>query len=122
MPRAEHTILAFCISIILHASIFEFDPSYVQLCESHGVRIFSDEMYCGLEHGLAEPLCSAVQLAGACELGHIALGGLSKWGAMPGLRIGWLVSADSAVMRRVNELKDYTTICPASPSEVSTTI
>ena len=48
----------------------------------------------------------------------ISLGGLSKTVGLPGLRIGWLAASDRDFMARVAQLKDYTTICPAAPSEV----
>ena len=85
------------------------------LCERHGVRIFSDEMYRGLELGTAarQQLCSAVEMGER----HVALSGLSKWAALPGLRAGWLVARDAALVAEVNRLKDYTTICPAAPTE-----
>ena len=86
--------------------------------------------YRGLEHPAArdnadDSISSAGDWPGAAALPSsvelsptaVALGGMSKVFAMPGIRIGWLVSADAALMARVNELKDYTTICPASPSE-----
>lgn len=37
---------------------------------------------------------------------------------LPGLRIGWLATRDTALLDRVAELKDYTTICNSQPSEV----
>ena len=52
-----------------------------------------------------------------CMPKGISLGGLSKSYGLPGLRIGWLVSGNPAFQRRVQELKDYTTICPPAPSE-----
>jgi aspartate/methionine/tyrosine aminotransferase len=42
---------------------------------------------------------------------------LSKTYGLPGLRIGWLATHDSEVLGRVAQLKDYTTICNAAPSE-----
>lgn len=36
--------------------------------------------------------------------------GLSKAWGCPGLRIGWLATRDAAFLKRVLELKDYTTM------------
>ena len=37
---------------------------------------------------------------------------------LPGLRVGWLATKDKALMKRVKELRDYTTICNSAPSEI----
>jgi aspartate/methionine/tyrosine aminotransferase len=42
----------------------------------------------------------------------------SKVYALPGLRIGWLATKNEALMKRVKELRDYTTICNSAPSEI----
>lgn len=46
------------------------------------------------------------------------MGGLSKVYALPGLRIGWLVTRDRALCESLAAFKDYTTICSSAPSEV----
>jgi aspartate/methionine/tyrosine aminotransferase len=56
-------------------------------------------------------------LADAYENG-IALSGLSKSFALPGLRIGWLVSQRSDLIPRWLAFKDYTTIYNSAPSEI----
>lgn len=80
----------------------------------HGLVIFSDEMYRYLE---LDPL---TQLPSICELyeNGIALSGLSKSFALPGLRIGWLVAKDNTWVDRWLSIKDYTTICNSAPSEI----
>jgi aspartate/methionine/tyrosine aminotransferase len=42
---------------------------------------------------------------------------MSKTYGLPGLRIGWVATQDRAILKRMAELKDYTTICSAAPSE-----
>ena len=37
---------------------------------------------------------------------------------MPGVRIGWLATRDVRFLRRVAELRDYTTICSSAPSQI----
>ncbi len=86
----------------------------VELVRSRGIPLFSDEMYRFLEHDPRE------RLPAACELYDRALTlcGMSKAFGLAGLRLGWLVAKDRAVYDRLCELKDYTTICAAAPSEV----
>ena len=76
-----------------------------ELCEEYGVRLFGDEMYRGMELQGCTTLSSAVDLVPSRG---VSLSGLSKWGAAPGLRAGWLVTGDPDVTARINTLKDYT--------------
>lgn len=86
----------------------------IELLRGRGIRLFSDEMYRFLE---VDP---AQRLPSACEVYErsLSLGGMSKAFGMAGLRLGWLVVKDRAVYERLAELRDYTTICNAAPSEV----
>ncbi len=88
--------------------------SIVGTAEEHGITLFSDEMYRGLEYDEAQRLPSA------CETYEkaVTLSGLSKSFGLPGLRTGWLATRDSELLRRAGEMKDYTTICSSAPSEV----
>lgn len=86
----------------------------VRVVAERGATLFSDEMYRGLEMDPGRRLPSAPDLS---ENG-VALTGLSKTYGLPGLRLGWLASADRGVIDRVLALKDYTTICTPAPSEV----
>ncbi|DBA74322.1 TPA: hypothetical protein ACH3X1_011096 [Trebouxia sp. C0004] len=71
-------------------------------------------MYRGLEHDRAAKLPAA---ADSYEKG-ISLCGVSKALSMPGLRIGWVAMQDTALLQRIMQLRDYTTICCSAPSEV----
>jgi len=86
----------------------------VELCRSHGITLFSDEMYRLLEYDPAH------RLPAVCDLYErgISLSGLSKSMALPGLRMGWLVTRDAALFQRWLIYKDYTTICSSAPSEI----
>ncbi len=86
----------------------------VELARSRGVRVFSDEMYRMLE------LDPKDRLPSACELDDsaIVLFGMSKTFGLAGLRVGWLIVKDAETRERFAEYKDYTTICPATPSEL----
>ena len=48
----------------------------------------------------------------------VSLSGISKAFGMPGIRIGWLAMRDAELMRRLQTLHDYSTICSSAPSEV----
>jgi aspartate/methionine/tyrosine aminotransferase len=86
----------------------------VNLVKERGVYLLSDEMYRFLE------IDKGVTLPAACEMYErsFSLSGLSKTFGLPGLRIGWLTSKEKKLLERVNELKDYTTICSSAPSEI----
>jgi len=86
----------------------------VEIARERGIPIFSDEMYRYLEHDASQRLPSVAEIY---ERG-IALSGLSKSFALPGLRIGWLISKDKAILQSCAFYKDYTTICNSAPSEV----
>jgi aspartate/methionine/tyrosine aminotransferase len=91
----------------------EFE-AILALAERHAVYVFSDEMYRLLEYDPSRRLPSA------CDRYERAtsLGGMSKSLALPGLRIGWLVTRAPGLRTRWQEYKDYTTICSSAPSEI----
>ncbi len=86
----------------------------IQLARKRDIYIFGDEMYRGLEY---EP---ARRLPALCDLYEkgISLSGLSKAYGLPGLRLGWLATQESALIERWLGFKDYTTICNSAPSEI----
>lgn len=84
------------------------------LVSAQGGRVFSDEMYRHLELGGRAPLPSAVQMSDRA----IASSGLSKSLSAPGLRVGWLVTHDEALLADIARRKDWTTICAPGPAEV----
>ena len=91
------------------------------MCEEREIGIFSDEMYRGMNlamHG-RNTLPSAVDLLSSRG---VSLSGLSKWGAMPGLRAGWLIAKEAETTHQINTLKDYTTICPNAVTEFAASI
>jgi aspartate/methionine/tyrosine aminotransferase len=88
--------------------------SLITLARQHQIYVFSDEMYRLLEYNEGQRLPSICDIY---ERG-ISLSGMSKSLAMPGLRIGWLATADKDLRNRWITLKDYTTICSSAPSEI----
>jgi hypothetical protein len=85
----------------------------VVLCRQHGIWLFSDEVYRGLERKPALRLPSAIE---AYEKG-LTLGVMSKAYGLPGLRVGWIASRDHELLYRMERVKHYLSICNAGPSE-----
>jgi aspartate/methionine/tyrosine aminotransferase len=84
----------------------------VRIADRHGAWILADEVYRGAERsGEESPSFSG---RGARV---IVTGGLSKVYGLPGLRIGWIVAPPERAAAAL-ELKDYTTIAPATISEI----
>jgi aspartate/methionine/tyrosine aminotransferase len=85
----------------------------VELCDERDIRLFSDEVYRGLELDQATTLPQAADLSDSA----ISLNVMSKAYGLPGLRIGWLACRDRALLERLEKRKHYTSICNAAPSE-----
>ncbi len=86
----------------------------IEIARRHDLYIFSDEMYWLLEHAKQRRLPSAVD----CYEKAITLFGLSKTFSLPGLRMGWIVTREDALLQSLSTLKDYTTICGCAPGEI----
>jgi aspartate/methionine/tyrosine aminotransferase len=89
-----------------------------QLCDGHGIRLFSDEVYRGLELDRDTMLPQAAELSDRA----ISLNVMSKSYGLPGLRIGWLATQDRALLERLERRKHYTAIANSAPSEFLATI
>ena len=83
-----------------------------RIATRHGAWILADEVYRGAERDAVE----SASFSGRGER-VVVTGGLSKAYGLPGLRIGWVV-APTEIAQAVLRLKDYSTIAPASVSEV----
>jgi aspartate/methionine/tyrosine aminotransferase len=98
------------------------DPSsfreLVTLCDEAGIRLFSDEVYRGLELEPSRKLPQAAELSPTA----ISLNVMSKAYGLPGLRIGWLASRDRQLLEILERRKHYTSICSAAPSEHLATV
>ncbi len=86
----------------------------IDTARQKNIVVFSDEMYRFLEHDQANRTSSA------CDLydNAISLFGMSKSFALAGLRIGWLTTKNTDLLKQFATYKDYTTICSSAPSEV----
>ena len=89
-----------------------------QLCDERGIRVFSDEVYRGLELDRDAMLPQAAELSTSA----ISLNVMSKSYGLPGLRIGWLATRDRALLERLERRKHYTAIANATPSEFLATV
>ncbi|MGI5292026.1 aminotransferase class I/II-fold pyridoxal phosphate-dependent enzyme [Nonomuraea polychroma] len=85
-----------------------------RMCDEHGIHLFSDEVYRGLERDPARTLPQAADLSERA----LSLNVTSKSLGLPGLRIGWITCRDRALLTRLERAKHYTTICNSAPSEV----
>ena len=86
----------------------------VELCRTHNIWLFSDEVYRLIER---DPALRLSQAADVYERG-ISLNVMSKSYGLPGLRIGWLACQDHAFLQSCERYKHYLSICNAAPSEV----
>lgn len=85
----------------------------VEFVRRQGLLLFSDEVYRFLEYKAED------RLPAACEVyeNGVSLGVMSKAFGLAGLRLGWVACRNHELLRAMAELKDYTTICTAAPSE-----
>jgi len=84
------------------------------LCEAHGLWLFSDEVYRLLgspKEPWAAPAASLYPKA-------ISLGVMSKAFGMAGLRIGWIACQDQGMLHKIKKMKDYLSICNSAPAEI----
>ncbi|MCX4750824.1 pyridoxal phosphate-dependent aminotransferase [Kitasatospora sp. NBC_01287] len=85
-----------------------------RICDERGIRLFSDEVYRGLERDPSTRLPQAVDLSERA----LSLNVTSKSLGLPGLRIGWIACRDRQLLSELERAKHYTTICSSAPSEV----
>ncbi|MGL4743678.1 MAG: aminotransferase class I/II-fold pyridoxal phosphate-dependent enzyme, partial [Dermatophilaceae bacterium] len=89
----------------------------VARCGARGIRLFSDEVYRGLELDPRHRLPQAADLSPTA----VSLGGMSKSYGLPGLRVGWLACRDRALLERLEPRKHYTTVSNSAPGELLAT-
>ncbi|KAK7210757.1 hypothetical protein V2G26_017935 [Clonostachys chloroleuca] len=77
------------------------------LARKHNIVVFSDEVFSPLFHTHEPQPPSLVSLG--CPR-TLSTGSVSKAHGLPGVRVGWVVSQDKDIIRRVITLRDYTTI------------
>lgn len=85
----------------------------ILLLDEHQIKLFSDEVY----HGLGSSLEWAKPVATLYSKG-ISLNVLSKAYGLPGLRIGWIASQDKELLKQIEKVKQYTSLCNSGPAEI----
>lgn len=76
-------------------------------CDAEGVRLVSDEIY----HGLVYPGAPTTSCAWETSRNAVVVNSFSKYFAMTGWRLGWLL-VPQALRRAVDRLTGNFTICP----------
>lgn len=90
----------------------EEQKKLVAICEKHGLYLFADEVYKGLELSGDSRDWFADHYDRA-----VSLGVMSKAYGLAGIRVGWLATKDHSLLSRAVKFKHYTSICDAAPSE-----
>ena len=85
----------------------------IALCRHHGLTLFSDEVYRGIELDETDRI---PQLADLYEKA-VSLNVMSKSYGLPGLRIGWTACQDIPLLEQAEKYKHYLSICNSGPSE-----
>jgi aspartate/methionine/tyrosine aminotransferase len=88
----------------------EQNKAIMDLAQSHGLLVFSDEVYRGLSENEPPSFADIYENA-------FSLNVMSKAYGLAGLRIGWLASQNKALLEKMLGFKYYTTICGAVPSQ-----
>lgn len=83
-------------------------------CAATGVRLISDEVY----HGLVYPGAPQTSCAWSTSREAVVVNSFSKYFAMTGWRLGWLV-VPKALQRAVDRLTGNFTICPPVLSQLA---
>lgn len=88
--------------------------SLIKILDENGIYLFSDEVY----RLLGEPFTPWAQPAAEIYPRAISLGVMSKSFGMAGLRIGWIACQDKELLKKIEYMKHYTTICNSAPAEI----
>jgi aspartate/methionine/tyrosine aminotransferase len=88
--------------------------SLVALCRRHGLWLVNDEVYRSVG---SDPASRAPPVSEIYEKG-ISIDGVSKGFGLPGLRVGWILCHDQALLAKVLLAKSALSSCLAKPSEV----
>lgn len=86
----------------------------INLCEKQGIWLFSDEVY----RLLGKPNQPWSSPAACLYEKGLSLGVMSKAFGMAGLRIGWIACQNTAILKKIEHIKHYTSICSSAPAEI----
>lgn len=83
------------------------------IADKHGIYIFADEVYRGLDlDGVSKPWVADLYDKA------VTLGVMSKSYGLSGLRIGWVATRDKVILDKMKKFKHYLSICNSGPSEI----
>ena len=86
----------------------------VDLCSSKDIWLFSDEVY----RLLGDPSKPWASPAASIYDKALSLGVMSKAFGMAGLRVGWIACQNKALLKKIEQMKHYTSICNSAPAEI----
>ncbi|KAK4218880.1 pyridoxal phosphate-dependent transferase [Rhypophila decipiens] len=82
----------------------------VEFARSRDITILSDEVYSPLYHSLPADQEAPPSILTFGYNKTVATGSMSKAFALAGIRVGWVASRDSSLIKAVSSARDYTTI------------
>ncbi|KAK5994850.1 Capreomycidine synthase-like protein [Cladobotryum mycophilum] len=85
----------------------KFLKQVIQIAEISNIIVFCDEVFSPLFHTDDDKPSPMVSLG---YKNSISSGSLSKSYGIPGVRVGWVVSPNAQLLRKVLTMRDYTTI------------
>ena len=85
----------------------------IALCRRHGIYILHDEIF----HGLGPTGTVHLPFVADVYERGLSLNVMSKAYGLPGLRIGWIACEDADIVRKMERMKHYLSICNSGPSE-----
>lgn len=86
----------------------------IEILKPQGIYLFSDEVY----RLLGKPLQGWCLPAAVTYEKGISIGVMSKAYGLAGLRVGWMITQDTSLMKKTIYQKHYTSICNSAPSEI----
>jgi aspartate/methionine/tyrosine aminotransferase len=86
----------------------------IEICQSNDIWLFSDEVY----RLLGSPNKPWASPAACIYDKALSLGVMSKAFGMAGLRIGWIACQDKEILKKIEQMKHYTSICNSAPAEI----
>ncbi|KAK3685215.1 pyridoxal phosphate-dependent transferase [Podospora appendiculata] len=88
--------------------------SLIALAAAHNITLYSDEVFRPLFHGATPSPPPLISLGYANTL---STGSVSKALGLPGVRVGWVVARDRALLARIANARHYTTIAVSQLDE-----
>jgi aspartate/methionine/tyrosine aminotransferase len=84
----------------------------IAVTERYGAVLVSDEVFRPIALD-GSPMPSAADLSDQA----VSIGDVSKPWGLGGLRVGWCATHRTEVLHRLQEIRDYTTMCTSAPAE-----